>query len=106
MRSTCRRMFKAILAGGYLAGQLCSAQLTPNAPTVAPGHSERWNLFYQATSIGSTHGAFPSRYSGPFSLQSRREADVSLTSTLFLGLRANHNTQIYLNPEIAGGRGF
>src|ERR1700722_13476396 len=67
---------------------------------------ERWNLFFQATSIGQYHGAFRAPYSGDFSLASHPEAEVSLTSTLFFGLRLAKNTQLYFNPEIAGGRGF
>jgi high affinity Mn2+ porin len=63
-------------------------------------------LFYQATSIGQYHGTFHSPYSGPFSLQNYVERDVSLTTTLFLGLRLQKNTYLYFNPEIAGGRGF
>src|SRR5450631_377219 len=72
----------------------------------APVEPERWNLFYQATSIGQYHGTFRSRYSGPFSLQAYRERDVSLTTTLFFGLRLEQNTVLYFDPEIAGGRGF
>ena len=34
------------------------------------------------------------------------ERDVSLTTTLFLGLRLEKNTVLYFDPEIAGGRGF
>jgi high affinity Mn2+ porin len=67
---------------------------------------EIWNLYFQSTSIGQYHGSFPSPYSGPFSLQSHPEAEASLTSTLFLGLRLAANTQFYFNPEIAGGRGI
>ena len=67
---------------------------------------ERWNLFWQATSIGQYHGTFDSPYQGPRSLQSYPERDVSLTTTLFFGLRLDQNTQLYFNPEIAGGRGF
>ena len=67
---------------------------------------EKWNLFYQATSIGQYHGTFHSPYSGPFSLQDYPERDVSLTTTLFLGLQLEKNTQLYFDPEIAGGRGF
>ncbi len=74
--------------------------------TVAPTDPERWNLFWQATSIGQYHGTFPSPYEGPFSLQDYPERDVSLTTTLFFGLRFDQNTQLYFNPEIAGGRGF
>ncbi len=67
---------------------------------------ERWNLYYQATSVGQYHGTFNSPYSGPFSLRSYPERDVSLTTTLFLGLRIGQNTTLYFDPEIAGGRGF
>lgn len=75
---------------------------TPDKP-IAP---ERWNLFYQATSVGQYHGTFRSPYSGQFSLQNYKERDVSLTTTLFFGLRLTPNTLLYFNPEIAGGRGF
>ena len=34
------------------------------------------------------------------------ERDVSLTTTLFFGLRLEKNTVLYFDPEIAGGRGF
>ncbi len=75
-------------------------------PLAAQDDSERWNLYYQATSVGQYHGTFRSPYSGPYSLQSTMERDVSLTTTLFLGLRLSDNTALYFDPEIAGGRGF
>jgi high affinity Mn2+ porin len=68
--------------------------------------TERWNLFYQATSIGQYHGTFRSPYAGSNSLQNYSERDVSLTTTLFFGLRLDQNTQLYFDPEIAGGKGF
>jgi high affinity Mn2+ porin len=72
----------------------------------APPPAEQWNLYYQATSIGQYHGTFISPYEGPFSLRNTTERVVSLTTTLFLGLRLQPNTQLYFDPEIAGGRGF
>ena len=78
------------------------AQNTPPAPT----DTERWNLYFQATSIGQYHPAFPALYSGPLSLLAHPEAEVSLTSTIFFGFRLARNTQFYFDPEIAGGRGF
>ncbi len=72
----------------------------------APQPSENWNLYYQATSIGQHHGTFNSPYDGPLSLQGHPESDVSLTTTLFFGLRLGQGTQLYFDPEIAGGRGF
>lgn len=77
--------------------------------TAEPGSApdaQRWNLFYQATSIGQYHGQFRALYEGVNSLSNSRERDVSLTTTLFLGLRLERNTQLYFDPEIAGGRGF
>jgi high affinity Mn2+ porin len=67
---------------------------------------ERWNLFWQATSVGQYHGTFRSLYSGQFSLQNYKERDVSLTTTLFLSLRLDQNSTLVFDPEIAGGRGF
>ncbi len=81
-----------------------TAQNSP--PSADPAETEWWNLFYQATSIGQYHGTFHSPYASPFSLQDYPERDVSLTTTLFFGLRLGKNTQLYFNPEIAGGRGF
>ena len=83
---------------------MCSA--AAQSPDAGDNPSERWNLYYQATSIGDYHGNFPALYSGEHSLQNTWERDVSLTSTLYLGFRLPGNTQIYIDPELAGGRGF
>ena len=88
----------------FLLAAPAVAQQTPQSNV--PPAPERWNFYWQATSIGDGHGTFRSPYSGPFSLQNRREADVSFTTTLFLGFQLWRNTQMYVNPEIAGGRGL
>jgi high affinity Mn2+ porin len=90
----------------------CAAGLAQTAPEPSPAPApddqtpERWNLFYQATSIGQYHGTFNSPYEGPFSLQDSPERDVSLTTTIFFGFRLAENTLFVFDPEIAGGRGF
>jgi len=89
-----------------LLGCLALQAQDSDANNVAPGESSLWNLYYQATSIGQEHGTFSSPYTGPLSLRDYPEHVVSLTTTLFFGLRLGHNTQFYFNPEIAGGRGF
>jgi len=71
-----------------------------------PQIPERWNLYWQITAIPDFHGHFRSPYAGPYSLQNRNELDSSLTSTLFFGLRLTDSTQIYIDPELAGGKGF
>ena len=98
------RMFVIFMVIG--AGIVCAAQ-DPPAPVAQPDtENERWNLFYQATSIGQYHGTFRSPYQGNNSLMNSPERDVSLTTTLFLGLRLGANTQLFFDPEIAGGKGF
>src|SRR5580692_6896515 len=67
---------------------------------------ERWNLYYQATSIGDYHGKFHSPYEDAQSLQDYAERDVSLTTTLFFTWRLVQNTFLVFDPEIAGGKGF
>jgi high affinity Mn2+ porin len=88
------------------AGRGAWAQGESQPPQDAPAEPERWNLFYQATSVGQYHGTFHSPYSGLFSLRNYAERDVSLTTTLFFGFRLEKNTRLYFDPEIAGGRGF
>ncbi len=65
-----------------------------------------WDLYYQATSIGQEHGPFHAPYTGPLSLLDISEHDASITTTLFFGLRLTNNTELYFDPEIAGGRGM
>ena len=72
----------------------------------AQSPQERWNVYAQATSIGQYHPAFEAPYSGVNSLVPHPEAEVSLTATVFLGIRLAPHTQLYVNPELAGGRGF
>jgi high affinity Mn2+ porin len=81
------------------------AQPDPAAPAPVV-ETERWNWGYQATAVGQYHGTFRAPYTGPLSLLDHPEREVSLTTTLFLGLRVGRNTQFYFDPEIAGGRGF
>jgi hypothetical protein len=71
-----------------------------------PVEPEKWNLYFQATSIGLYHGGFNSPYADSFSLQGHPEAEASLTSTLFFGFRVARDTQFYFDPELAGGRGL
>jgi high affinity Mn2+ porin len=91
----------ALLCGSRLAAQPADAEPQPDDQA-----SENWNLYYQATSIGMTHGMLYAPYSGPLSLQDYRENDASLTTTLFFDARLAYNLQLVFDPEIAGGRGF
>lgn len=101
-----QNMFYRVVGCALALTTRAIAQDTQEEGPANPPALERWNLFYQATSIGDYHGMFTSPYSGPFSLRDVVERDVSLTTTLFLGFRLGQDTQIYVNPEMAGGRGF
>jgi hypothetical protein len=59
---------------GLLAATLAFGQDTDTL-------DERWNLYWQATSVGQYHGTFKSPYQGQNSLLNAQERDVSLTST-------------------------
>ena len=101
------RQLRSLLATVALTTLRLAAQQPPApADSTPPAEPERWNLYYQATSIGQYHGTFTSPYSDAFSLQNNPERDASLTTTLFLGLRLSDLTTLYFDPEIAGGRGF
>ncbi len=81
------------------AGSLFAQDPPPDVP-------EKWNLYWQATSIGQYHPSFASPYSGTYSLAGYPEGETSVTSTFFLGYLLAANTQFYFDPEMAGGRGF
>jgi len=101
--------WKALLTGTLLLLSSAAAVAQPTADQpgdATPAVSERWNLYFQATSIGDYHGTFHAPYTGPLSLQDYPERDVSLTSTLFFTARLSANTQLIFNPELAGGKGF
>lgn len=95
---------------GRCSGQSPAAAASGSDPAQSDmptdSEAERWNLYYQATSIGDYHGTFKAAYSGPLSLGNYMERDVSLTTTLFFTARLEQNTFLVFNPEIAGGKGF
>jgi high affinity Mn2+ porin len=90
-----------LIAGVLWFGIPGRAQNATSDPAV-----ERWNIYFQATSIGQHHGSFPSLYEGENSLPSYAESRVSITATVFLSYRLNSWTEVVVNPEIAGGKGF
>jgi len=93
--------------GALLAATLSVALADDPAPDGPENNDEqRWNLHFQATSIGQYHGTFRSPYQGSNSLRDQPEARVSITETLFLGLRLAKNTRLEFDPEMAGGKGF
>jgi hypothetical protein len=82
--------------------QIVSAQPDPDSV-----RTSNWTSHFQLTVIGQKHSGFPSPYKGENSLADSVEpAAVSLTSTLFLGRRLWKGGAIYVDPEVAGGKGL
>jgi len=67
---------------------------------------QKFNLHFQNTVIYQFHPAFHASYSGQNSLSPSFEDPLSVTATLFLGVKLWHGAGIYFNPELSGGAGF
>jgi len=97
------RALRGVLGAGILLAVPAPAQEHSSSPSKK---DDRWSVHAQATVVAQTHGPFRSPYLGLNSLQSRRESRGSLTTTLFLGLKLKRGTELYANPEVAGGKGL
>ena len=91
-----------IIALTFSAAQTVSAQGGQDSVKTS-----NWTSHFQVTVIGQKHSGFPSLYKGENSLADSVEpAAVSLTSTLFLGRKLWKGAAIYVDPEVAGGKGL
>ncbi len=68
--------------------------------------NERFSIHAQTTIINQYKPSFFASYSGANSLKTEEESKVSITSTLYAGLRLWKGASIFINPEIAGGSGL
>ncbi len=67
---------------------------------------QTWSLHFQSTIVVQGHAPFNGAgYDGRNTLSNRADTALSVTTTLFLGRRLWKGAALYLNPEIAGGRG-
>src|SRR5260370_12883240 len=97
-----RSRFRAIILIALAA--LCPSATQAEESTSLP-EREQWNLHFQATTISQGHDEFTSPYSGTNSLPPREPIRTSYTATLFLGARLWAGSEVFVNPELAGGRG-
>jgi high affinity Mn2+ porin len=78
--------------------------------TGTQAQSARYTIHFQATVIDEGDARFHAPYTNingaAHSLPPNPQDAASITSTLFMGLRLLPGTELYLNPEIAGGRGI
>jgi len=95
-----RRMAMIVLV--FFMIRAVSAQSGPDSIK-----TNNWTSHFQLTVIGQKHSGFPSPYKGENSLADSVEPTaVSLTATLFLGRRLWKGAAIYVDPEVAGGKGL
>ena len=85
---------------------VCFCAMAQEPANETPAEPERWNLYYQATSIGQYHGTFNSPYAGSVQSAGLSGARCFSDDDAVPGAEASPNTQLYFDPEIAGGRGF
>lgn len=74
-------------------------------PAAAQDPGGDWLAHGQGTYILQGHGAFPSPYEGADSLRPDREVQGSFSATLFLGWRPWNGLEVFVTPEILGGKG-
>lgn len=67
---------------------------------------DRFSIHAQTTVVNQFKPAFSAKYSGPNSLSNKKENQVSLTTTLFAGMRLWKGASVFINPEMAGGSGL
>jgi len=78
----------------------------PNPAPESPAPEKRFDAHFQFTSVTQYHPGFPAPYSGQNSLSPEAEHQTTVTATLFLGARLWKGAELYVNPEMSGGRGL
>jgi high affinity Mn2+ porin len=68
--------------------------------------NDRFSIHAQTTVINQFKPAFKANYTGDNSLVTEQENKVSITSSLFAGVRLWKGASVFINPEIAGGAGL
>jgi len=65
-----------------------------------------WSLHFQQTIVEQYYPSFTASYSGANSFSDAGGNALSLTTTLFSGLRLRNIAELYFDPEISGGSGL
>lgn len=67
---------------------------------------ERLSLHFQTTIATQWHPAFDARWSGRNSLRPGAESATSVVTDVFAGARAWRGAEVWVEPELSGGRGL
>lgn len=68
--------------------------------------ADSYSMHFQLTTITQQHSDFHAPYEGPRSLRLHETPATSVTATLFAGFHLAKHTEVYVNPELAGGEGL
>ena len=68
--------------------------------------SSKISFHFQQTTVYQMQPGVNGNYASDFSLSSKQEDAISLTSTLFFGTKLWKGAEAYFNPELAGGSGL
>ena len=88
------------------AWAILAAGLLPGGRAFAAETAPRFGVHFQATVIDQGNARFDSHSTGANSLPPGSESATSITATLFVGLRLLPGTELYVDPELSGGRGI
>ncbi len=88
-----------------ISSAVATADASPEA-SAPPAAEKRFDAHFQFTSVTQYHPAFTAPYSGQNSLDPDSEHQTTVTATLFLGARLWKNAELYVNPEMSGGKGL
>ena len=94
-----------LLACFSLAASVSRAQ-EPAASEPPAAAESRADAHFQFTTVTQAHPSFDAAYSGQNSLSPDSEHETTVTATLFLGLRTWKGGELYVNPEMSGGKGL
>jgi high affinity Mn2+ porin len=106
---------KALPLDAALILCLCAPARAQDAPPCPSGMAasatdckdeERASLHFQATVATQAHPSFHAAYSGRNSMSRDAESATSVVMDLSAGLRLWHGAEVYVEPELAGGRGL
>lgn len=68
--------------------------------------NDRFSIHAQTTVINQFKPSFSAKYSGDNSLIAAQENKMSVTASLFAGVRLWKGASVFVNPELAGGSGL
>jgi len=69
-------------------------------------NSDLWNVHFQQTFVEQYKPEFHASYTGKNSMDTNSESALSLTTTLFVGVKLWNGGELYFNPEVSGGSGI